>query len=99
MSLYAGQIYIMLKCAITRVRFNVPFLSLILLPNFLCRPYKTKCCIDFYSICVYGGGSMKNQITTVRKGVEIIVATPGRLNDLIAKDIIKLNSITYLVSI
>ena len=53
----------------------------------------------FYSICVYGGGSMKNQITTVRKGVEIIVATPGRLNDLIAKDIIKLNSITYLVSI
>ena len=40
---------------------------------------------------------MKNQITTVRKGVEIIVATPGRLNDLIAKDVIKLDSITYLV--
>ena len=40
---------------------------------------------------------MKNQVTSVRKGVEIIVATPGRLNDLIAKDIIKLDSITYLV--
>ena len=62
-------------------------------------PIKLNVAIDFYSICVYGGGSMKNQITTVRKGVEIIVATPGRLNDLIAKDIIKLNSITYLVSI
>ena len=42
---------------------------------------------------------MRTQITTVQKGVEIIVATPGRLNDLISKDVIKLSSITYLVSV
>ena len=35
---------------------------------------------------------------TVRKGVEIIVATPGRLNDLINCEIIDVKSVTYLVS-
>ena len=31
------------------------------------------------------------------KGVEIIVATPGRLNDLINNEIIDVRSVTYLV--
>ena len=35
---------------------------------------------------------------TVKKGVEIIVATPGRLNDLIDSEIIDVKSVTYLVS-
>ena len=53
----------------------------------------------FSSVCVYGGGSRKNQISVVSKGVEIVVATPGRLNDLIAADIIKLTNVTYLVDV
>lgn len=50
-----------------------------------------KCC------CVYGGGNRREQVTTVRQGVEIVVATPGRLNDLIASDVLSLNSVSYLV--
>ena len=33
----------------------------------------------------------------VKKGVEIIVATPGRLNDLIMNGIIDIKSVTFLV--
>ena len=50
-----------------------------------------------HSCCIYGGGSRREQIAVVKKGVEIIVATPGRLNDLIAANVISLESVTYLV--
>lgn len=33
----------------------------------------------------------------VTKGVEIIVATPGRLNDLVMNKIVNVKSVTYLV--
>ncbi|XP_067678893.1 probable ATP-dependent RNA helicase DDX43 [Haliotis asinina] len=49
------------------------------------------------SVVVYGGGNRRNQISVVTKGVEIIVATPGRLNDLIMNGIIDVKSVTYLV--
>ncbi|XP_059621407.1 probable ATP-dependent RNA helicase DDX43 isoform X2 [Phlebotomus argentipes] len=49
------------------------------------------------SVCVYGGGSVKEQIEKVDKGVEIVIATPGRLNDLVARGTIDVSSITYLV--
>uniref|UniRef100_A0A8C0VG48 RNA helicase n=1 Tax=Cyanistes caeruleus TaxID=156563 RepID=A0A8C0VG48_CYACU len=49
------------------------------------------------SICVYGGGDRKGQIDTVTKGVDIVIATPGRLNDLQMNNFINLKSITYLV--
>uniref|UniRef100_A0A8C5WMV8 RNA helicase n=1 Tax=Laticauda laticaudata TaxID=8630 RepID=A0A8C5WMV8_LATLA len=49
------------------------------------------------SICVYGGGDRKGQINTVTKGVDIVIATPGRLNDLQMNGFINLKSITYLV--
>ncbi|WP_448641058.1 DEAD/DEAH box helicase [Geodermatophilus sp. URMC 63] len=34
---------------------------------------------------VYGGASMYRQITQLRRGVDVVVATPGRLQDLIAQ--------------
>ncbi|KAK3089089.1 hypothetical protein FSP39_000647 [Pinctada imbricata] len=49
------------------------------------------------SVCVYGGGNRREQINVVTKGVEIIVATPGRLNDLIMNKIVNVRSVTYLV--
>ena len=52
----------------------------------------------FCSVCVYGGGDRREQIRVCNSGVEIVVATPGRLNDLITNGILKVNSITYLVS-
>ena len=47
---------------------------------------------------MYGGGSRKNQINVVTKGVEIVVATPGRLNDLIMNGFIDITTVSYLVS-
>jgi ATP-dependent RNA helicase DeaD len=38
---------------------------------------------DFHHVAVYGGSSIDNQIKYLRKGVQIVVATPGRLIDLI----------------
>jgi ATP-dependent RNA helicase DDX43 len=49
------------------------------------------------SVCVYGGGDRQNQITSCGRGVEIIIATPGRLYDLIQAGIINVTSVTYLV--
>ncbi|XP_064020280.1 probable ATP-dependent RNA helicase DDX43 isoform X2 [Pogoniulus pusillus] len=49
------------------------------------------------SICIYGGGDRKGQINVVTKGVDIVIATPGRLNDLQMNNFINLKSITYLV--
>ncbi|XP_069462347.1 probable ATP-dependent RNA helicase DDX53 [Ambystoma mexicanum] len=49
------------------------------------------------SICIYGGGDRKGQINLVNKGVDIVIATPGRLNDLQMNNFVNLKSITYLV--
>lgn len=51
----------------------------------------------FYSVCVYGGGDRRTQISNIGSGVEIIIATPGRLNDLVQANVIDVYTITYLV--
>ena len=48
-------------------------------------------------LAVYGGASIKNQIDALRKGVQIIVATPGRLLDLINRHEIDLSSVDTVV--
>lgn len=50
-----------------------------------------------YRVCVYGGGSRRDQIGSVENGAEIIICTPGRLNDLIQAKVIDIATITYLV--
>lgn len=54
-------------------------------------------CVRQYRVCIYGGGDRKAQIHSVEAGVEIVIATPGRLNDLIEANVIDVTSITYLV--
>ena len=39
----------------------------------------------FTTVAVYGGAPMKTQTTALRRGVEIVIATPGRLIDLIER--------------
>ena len=46
---------------------------------------------------VYGGASIDNQIRSLRKGVHIIVATPGRLIDLIGRGAVRLSSVNTVV--
>jgi ATP-dependent RNA helicase DDX5/DBP2 len=53
--------------------------------------------LGFRSCCVYGGGARGDQVYKIKKGVEIIIATPGRLLDLISSKIVSLARITYLV--
>ena len=46
---------------------------------------------------VYGGSSIESQIRMLKTGVHIIVATPGRLIDLIERKVAKLETITDVV--
>jgi ATP-dependent RNA helicase DeaD len=48
-------------------------------------------------VAIAGGASMENQIRDIKKGVQIIVATPGRLLDLINRKIVKLTGVSYVV--
>lgn len=48
-------------------------------------------------LAVYGGASIGSQIRELKRGVQIIVATPGRLIDLIERKAINLEQITYVV--
>ncbi|XP_019743719.1 putative ATP-dependent RNA helicase DDX43 [Hippocampus comes] len=59
-----------------------------------CSKYRYK---GYKSICIYGGGDRRGQINLVKSGVDIVIATPGRLNDLQMNELISLHSITYLV--
>jgi ATP-dependent RNA helicase DeaD len=48
-------------------------------------------------LAVYGGASIGMQIRDLRRGVQIVVATPGRLIDLIERKAINLEEIKYVV--
>jgi ATP-dependent RNA helicase DeaD len=48
-------------------------------------------------VAVYGGSSITMQIRDIRRGVHIVVATPGRLIDLIERKAINLEEIKYVV--
>ena len=46
---------------------------------------------------VYGGAAIEQQIRALKKGVQVIVATPGRLIDLKNRDYAKLENVTNIV--
>lgn len=47
--------------------------------------------------CVYGGAPKGPQIRALKNGVEIVIATPGRLIDFLGQGITNLRRVTYLV--
>ena len=49
------------------------------------------------SIVIYGGVRQHKQTSALRTGADILVATPGRLLDLIAQGYVRLNKIEYFV--
>lgn len=60
--------------------------------------------LDIYSqftelrnVVIFGGVSQVPQVEKIKKGVDIIVATPGRLMDLMNQNWIKLNELQILV--
>ena len=52
---------------------------------------------DIHIIPVYGGASIETQIRQLKKGVHIIVATPGRLIDLMNRGVAKLGAVCNVV--
>ena len=48
-------------------------------------------------VVVYGGAAISNQIRALRKPTQIVVATPGRLLDLIKRKAVRLENVKYVV--
>ena len=53
--------------------------------------------VGFYTTCIYGGVPQRKQENAMSRGVDIVVATPGRLEDLMAQRIIDLSEVETLV--
>lgn len=49
------------------------------------------------SFCVFGGVEQDPQIQKLEKGIDVLIATPGRMFDLVSQGHIKLNRIDVLV--
>jgi ATP-dependent RNA helicase DeaD len=48
-------------------------------------------------LAVYGGQSYSHQISRLQRGVDIVIGTPGRMLDLIRKNVLDLSAVRYLV--
>jgi ATP-dependent RNA helicase DeaD len=48
-------------------------------------------------VAIYGGASISEQIRKVKRGAQIVVATPGRLIDMLGRKAINLSTIQYVV--
>lgn len=53
--------------------------------------------LSLKTVVIFGGVSQKTQVEKLSRGVDILVATPGRLLDLMNQKIISLSQIKYLV--
>ena len=49
------------------------------------------------SVAVYGGANISTQITQLKRPRHVVIATPGRLIDLVKRKALKLDQIKYLV--
>ncbi|WP_420147689.1 DEAD/DEAH box helicase [Spirosoma sp.] len=52
---------------------------------------------NLVAVGVYGGVNMKPQVAQVQQGIDILVATPGRLVDLLSNGVLKTKAIKKLV--
>ncbi|MDZ4750452.1 MAG: DEAD/DEAH box helicase [Flavobacteriales bacterium] len=48
-------------------------------------------------VAIYGGASIDGQIRDVRRGAQIIVGTPGRMVDMIDRNVIDLSKVNFVV--
>ncbi|MFL9837391.1 DEAD/DEAH box helicase [Flavobacterium sp. ST-75] len=49
------------------------------------------------TVAVYGGASITEQAKEIRRGAQIIVATPGRMQDMINRGLVNISKIDYCV--
>ncbi len=48
-------------------------------------------------VAIYGGASIKDQAKQIQKGAQIVVATPGRMQDMINRNLVDISNIDYCV--
>lgn len=53
--------------------------------------------VGLKAVCIYGGASKDDQRNLLRKGADIIVATPGRLKDFLSEGSISLSEAAFVV--
>ena len=56
-----------------------------------------KYCKGLNVTAIYGGASISDQARQVKKGAQIIVATPGRMKDMISRRMVDISKIQYAV--
>ncbi|HPF82702.1 MAG TPA: DEAD/DEAH box helicase [Bacilli bacterium] len=52
---------------------------------------------DFDILAVYGGSSIETQIKSLRKGVDIVVGTPGRVMDLMRRKVLNIDALEFFI--
>jgi ATP-dependent RNA helicase DDX3X len=52
---------------------------------------------DVKAVVVYGGADIRAQLTELATGCDIVVATPGRLNDLVDRRVVSFCQVSFLV--
>ena len=53
--------------------------------------------LNVNTVAAYGGASINPQLAALSEGCDVLVATPGRLLELVIKELIDLNNLTTLV--
>ena len=56
-----------------------------------------KYCKGLNVTAIYGGASITDQARSVKRGSQIIVATPGRMKDMIKRNMVDISKIQYAV--
>ncbi len=56
-----------------------------------------KYCKGLNVVAIYGGASIQDQARAVKRGAQIIVATPGRMKDMISRNMVDISKIEYSV--
>ncbi|MEM7322159.1 MAG: DEAD/DEAH box helicase [Actinomycetota bacterium] len=49
------------------------------------------------ALAVYGGADIEKQIKAINKGIELIVATPGRMIDLLERGVVSVSEVAHVV--
>ena len=49
------------------------------------------------TVAIYGGASITDQASQIRRGAQIIVATPGRMQDMVNRKLVDISAIEYCI--
>lgn len=52
---------------------------------------------NIHTVAVYGGASITEQARQIKRGAQIIVATPGRMKDMISRRLVDISKIDYCI--